>query len=144
MNRSHLLGITISLLAFCGGAPAAPYPFSDGFEGGLLNWSATGDWSATPVVAHSGQLCATDSHGSFYQNNVNASLSLASGIALTNATRPALGFYHRYSLETDYDYGYVEVSTNGGSGWLPLPGAEFTGETAGFEREQFDLSPYVG
>ncbi|MCC6356453.1 MAG: immune inhibitor A, partial [Verrucomicrobiae bacterium] len=96
------------------------------------------------MIAHSGRLSATDSHGAFYLNNTDASLTLASNLSLLGSTRPALGFYHRYSLEDGYDFGRVEISTDGGSTWAPLPGAEFTGGLANFEREQFDLSPYIG
>jgi hypothetical protein len=60
------------------------------------------------VSAHSGLTSATDSHGAFYKNNVDASLSLTSGISLASAVHPALVFYHRYSIDANWERVVVE------------------------------------
>ncbi len=115
MNETDRVGLLQGVLrAICicvvaSSAVAASYPFEDGFEVGLLNWSPSGTWSTTPVVAYSGLLSATDSHGAFYPNNMDASLTLASGMDLSSAVRPALAFHHRYSIEANYDFGSVET-----------------------------------
>ena len=63
---------------------------------------------------------------------------------LSGATRPALSFQHQYALEAGYDFGYVEVSTNGGSAWLAPALAAYTGNPGAMSREQLDLSAYAG
>ncbi len=73
----------------------------------------------------------------------------------TNPGDPlTLDFDQRYAMEHDYDYGYVDVSTNGGADWTTLhtvnnPG--FSGKT-GFPADwddadghvQLDLGAYAG
>src|SRR5690606_19333368 len=62
-----------------------------------------------------------------------------------------------WDIEQHYDYGYVLVSQDGAK-WTPLQGsyttlenpagnsfgAAYTGQSAGWVTEQFDLSPYAG
>jgi hypothetical protein len=82
---------------------------------------------------------------------------------LRSATAPKLAFWTWYAIETDYDYAYVTVSTDGGSRWTPLkteassttdPNGQnlgngitgsSSGETAtGWKHLTADLSPYAG
>ncbi len=63
-----------------------------------------------------------------------------------------------YDIEKDFDYAYVEVSTDGGRTWHTLPGRHstrsnpngnnlgngYTGESDGWIAERFDLTPYTG
>ncbi|HZT95477.1 MAG TPA: hypothetical protein VFB34_01445 [Chloroflexota bacterium] len=46
--------------------------------------------------------------------------SMTRTIDLRHARRPVLGFDAWYRIEKDYDYAYVEVSTNGGRVWQSL------------------------
>jgi immune inhibitor A len=74
-----------------------------------------------------------------------------------------LDFWTWYNIEDDYDYAYLEVSTDGGKKWDILPGAHtsdtnpyggnfghgYTGTSGGGERpvwiqESVDLSAYAG
>src|SRR5664280_1089220 len=122
----------------------AAFPFFDDFEGGLGNWSATGTWGLTTGRFASPSHAVTDSPDVFYTNNTDSVLALASSINLSGAARPALSFQHAYLLENGYDFGTIEVSTNGGGSWM-VPGlASFTGTKAVMSREQLDLSPFVG
>src|SRR5207244_11009249 len=69
----------------------------------------------------------------------------------------------RYSIEPGFDYGFVQVSPDGGATWSsladadtnvpPAPGASakivanqpgLTGDSGGWRDESFDLSPYAG
>src|SRR5262249_36117055 len=79
------------------------------------------------------------------------------------AGHPALAFDTMYDTEPDFDYGFVQVSTDGGSPWpglahggtqdtaaptalssvvANLPG--LNGNSGGWKHEQFDLSGYAG
>ncbi|WP_255197368.1 immune inhibitor A domain-containing protein [Halorarius litoreus] len=83
-------------------------------------------------------------------------------VNLTDAEDPTLTFETRYTIETAWDYGFVQVSTDGGETWTSLsnantstdlaPGAYptvqenvpgFTG-SADWHTESFDLSAYEG
>ena len=63
-----------------------------------------------------------------------------------------------YEIEEGWDYGYVAVSTDAGITWTALPGKQttdydpveaaygpgYTGESAGWTREEVDLTAYAG
>jgi immune inhibitor A len=49
-----------------------------------------------------------------------ANFYLAHDFNLTSATAPIFSFANYWSFEADYDYGYVEVSDNGGTTWTKL------------------------
>jgi hypothetical protein len=89
----------------------------------------------------------------------NADNTVGRGFDLSQATAPVtLAFDSYWGIEPDYDYGYVEVSTNGGADWTGLrdQGDHFTDTNpnggnrgwgltgAGEERLRFDLSAYAG
>ncbi len=134
-----------ALSGFCTlGPPAIGYPLSDNFERGLVQWSAQSPWGLTTARYASPTHAATDSPGAFYNNNTDAALTLASSLNLAGATRPVLSFSHQYTLEAGYDFGRVEISTNGGVSWLATPLAAYTGNLPTMSREQLDLTPFSG
>ena len=125
--------------------PPSPMPpvFSDDMESGTGNWSADAPWALTTASSHSPSHAWTDSPGGNYDNNVNISLQTASPINVSSAiTTPVLSFWQRYELESGYDRGYVEVSTDGGSSWTSL--ANFTGTNLTWHKVELDLSAYKG
>ena len=58
----------------------------------------------------------------FSGNKDNIDTSLSKTVDLTGATSAAVTLKGRYNIEADYDYLYVEASTNGGSTWTALNG----------------------
>ncbi|WP_313405192.1 choice-of-anchor J domain-containing protein [Aeromicrobium sp.] len=77
--------------------------------------------------------------------------------AVTSVTVPAgdptLTFDAKYGAEMGYDYGYVQVSTDGGATYTSIAGDKtvegpqgpsLNGTTNGFEAHSFDLSAYAG
>jgi hypothetical protein len=77
--------------------------------------------------------------------------------AVTPVTVPAanatLTFQAKYGAEFGFDYGYVEVSTDGGATYTTIPGDKtvpgprgpaLNGTTAGFQPHSYDLSAYAG
>jgi len=89
------------------------------------------------------------------------SCTLASPVVLgVNAT---LSFWTWYEIEDFWDFGFVQISTDGGSTWTSLENSDttweydpsahpdvidnlpgFTGSSGGWVPETFDLSAYVG
>ncbi len=82
---------------------------------------------------------------------------------LSAAAAAELTFWHHYDIETEWDYGFVQISTDDGTTWTSLanknttdildpsaidyvvdnvPG--FTDHNEGWTQETFDLSAYVG
>jgi len=134
------IGLAIAAAILCANTHAAAFPFSDGFESGPGNWSLTGLWGMSSIDPQAGANSLADSPGRLYTNATDASATLANGIDLSGAIRPALAFYHHHALETGFDFGMLELATNGGP-WQVA--AAYTGSRYPWSREQFDLSPYT-
>ena len=120
--------------------PQVEYPFSDDIEGGsgasgAWEWSAP--WGPTST-AHSPLRAWADSPVGFYENNANTALTTS--VDLAGAAAPVLTFWHKTVLEQG-DFGYVEISTNGGVDWSRVFSA--TG-IEDWNQEKIDLSPYAG
>jgi len=83
-----------------------------------------------------------------------ADFYLAHDFDLTGTTAPIFSFASYWSFEQDYDYGYFEVSNDGGTTWTKLPDMDgifvddgmgslgLNGEGQGTLR--FDLTAYAG
>ena len=118
------------------------------------------------------KLIAANAHAGkwmWYSNRADlANMTLTRPIDLSRATqgKATLQFWMWHDIEKDYDFGYVEVSTDGGKTWDTLPGKSTTNNnpsganygngltgksgaadgaaSAQWIQEQMDLSPYVG
>ena len=116
------------------------------------------------------KLIAADAHGGkwmWYSNRADLSnMNLTREFDLSSVKRATLKFSTWYDIEKNFDYAYVQVSTDGGKTWdilrgksstLENPnganyGAAFTGRSgatdgksaAQWSDEQVDLSPYAG
>jgi carboxypeptidase T len=91
------------------------------------------------------------------ENSSTHTLRMASSYSVT-ANSDSLRFYTWYNIETNYDYAYVEVSTNGGGTWITIPGNitttynpngtnkgnGITGASAGWVVAIFPLTAYLG
>jgi subtilisin-like proprotein convertase family protein len=114
--------------------------FEDDVEGGTNGWTAEGDWAITNEDSSSPSHSWSDSPGGDYAASANFSLT-SPVINLTDAAGPELAFSHIYDLESGYDYGYVEASTDG-STWSTL--ATFNGTQSTWTESTIDLSTYAG
>lgn len=91
----------------------------------------------------------------------DAQLTIAAPLDLTAATSPILTFKTWYDLEEGWDFGFVQVSTDGGATWTSLAGTTttsehdpdcffipelpgYTGYSDGWLDETVDLSAYAG
>ncbi len=113
-----------------------PAVFSDDLEGGTGNWTLNGNWALTTADAHSPSSSLTDSPGGDYPNN-SATAAILGGTWQT----PRLGFWTRYGIENGWDFGYVQVSADGGP-WTTVK--SYTGSQATWVHEDIDLSAYAG
>lgn len=79
-------------------------------------------------------------------------------VDLSGVKSATLHFKTSYDIEKNYDYAYVEASTDGGKTWKTLPGTDttnanptganfgnaYTGHSKGMRPETVDLTPYAG
>ncbi len=105
-----------------------------------------------PTQCHSGDRCWWGNRGDSIDTTLTREFDLT---ALSTAT---LEFMTWYDIEEDWDYAYVEVSTDGGETWTILEGAHtteedpvgnsyghgYTGSSSGWLHERIDLTPFVG
>jgi hypothetical protein len=127
-----------------GGHPWAPFQ---------LHFSAP---TSIPVVGN-------NDHGPFWWSNRGdmSDTRLERTVDLRRVhqgSRVSLHFRTWYDIETNYDYAYVEASTDGGKTWTTLRGTHtttanpngasygngYTGTSKGWLSETVDLSHYVG
>jgi hypothetical protein len=124
-TRDGIVRLVLALIiasflpVFLSSAQAVDYPFSDNMEG-AVNWAVDPPWALIDNDAHSPIHCRTDSPGDYYDNNIDISLTLATSVNLSAAENPQLKFWHKYQIEPGYDFGYVEISTDGGGSWVTL------------------------
>ncbi len=98
-------------------------------------------------------------HGCWWSNSGDSiSSSLTHSVDLRNQAQATLSYQVWYSVEEDWDYGYLQVSSDGGLTWdiLETPntsldnpignsfGPGYTGDSHGWITERIDLSPYAG
>ena len=112
-------------------------------------------WDTVAVAPHdppTGGHCWWGNHGDTISTTLTREFDLSS---LQQAT---LSYTAWYSIEEDWDYAYVQVSTDGGSTWDVLQGSlsstdnpslnsygpGYTGESRGWVSDSVDLTPYAG
>ncbi|MFH2056644.1 MAG: M14 family zinc carboxypeptidase [bacterium] len=123
---------------------------TDDLEGAISNWTTDGFVSST-ARSHSA------SHSYFGGDNSGADYKVTAKQTLQVDADDTLSFWTWYNIETDWDYAYVEVSTDGLS-WDHLAGTittnynphsnnlgnGITGNSGGWVHAFFDLTAYAG
>jgi hypothetical protein len=82
-------------------------------------------WEATFSTYYSSPLSFTDSKDGNYRDDATVTMTLTNPLDLTEYERPRLSFWTRWDIESNWDYGQVDVSTNNGGSWIPIEG-EYT------------------
>ena len=115
----------VDTLSFITGTPIMF--FADSTNDPTLLWNITATpsipkWESTTLAFHSSPTSFTDSKTGEYANTATVTMTLKDAIDLSANAHPRLNFWTKYDIESNYDYGQVEVSTNNGSSWVPLNG----------------------
>ena len=136
--------------------------FVDTTNNPLTYWTisstpATPSWETTTSTFYSSPSCYTDSKTGDYVDNANVRMTLTNPIDLSGYSNPKLSFWTKYNIESGWDYGQVEISTNNGSAWIPLVGNYtkfgtgsfqpngqplYDGSQSSWVREEMSLSGY--
>jgi len=115
--------------------------FDDVENGNALGWTAQSPWAITELASASPTHSWTDSPSGNYAANVNTSLT-SPVLDLSAMSGCRLEFMHTYQIESGWDFGYVEYSTNGGSTWSQA--AAFTGSHTSWGPAAVDLPQLDG
>lgn len=127
--------------------------YSDNFDGDTDNgWthSGTNDEWERGVPAAPGPASAVSAPNVWgtdlndtYENSSEYSL-VSPAIDLTQVSNALLAYQQWYEIETNYDAGYVEITTNDGATWSEL--GKFSHSTNGkqWSAATFDLHNYLG
>ncbi|MFO7523930.1 MAG: M28 family peptidase [Ignavibacteriaceae bacterium] len=125
----------------------------------VSNWTGVGGWNITTAKFKSAPSSFTDSPGGNYAANTTATMTLNQSIDLPESMSAYLEFWTQWAIETDWDYGQILISTNGGSQWIPLEGNYTNPGTGSFQpngqplydgtqltwvKEEIDISEYMG
>lgn len=117
--------------------------FADDIESGQGGWSHSGirdNWHITEHKSNSpthSWYCGLESSWQ-YTNENDAALVSPYFVSTPDSS---LYFYHQYSLETNWDYGYVEID-NGSGWWQTL--TEINGIQSSWMQDSYSLSTYNG
>ena len=99
----------------------------------ITNWTSTGGWNITTTKYVSAPTSFTDSPSGSYLNNVTSSLRYNNQVALTDVLGAVLEFDTQWAIETDWDYGQIQLSTNNGTTWISLTGQYTNPGTGSFQ-----------
>lgn len=126
--------------------------YYDGFEN-ENTWSLGGRWGKTNLLSFSGTTSLTDSPSTLYSPNSRSSAIIGRPLDFSNVHKATLKFNARWSIEKDFDYAQIQVSSNG-SNWEALCGkftrtnniglSVYDGNQPEWIQENIDLSNYVG
>lgn len=125
---------------------------------GMDNWTAAAGWNLTTESFMSSPTSFTDSPYQNYPPNTTAILTMNDFVSLNNAIAASLQFHTKWEIESNWDYGQVQISTDGSS-WTSLKG-KYTQDAMGsfqpygeqvydasqltWVLEEVDLSNYLG
>jgi len=123
------------------------------------NWTATGNWDITTQKYVSAPNSFTDSPGGQYPINYNATFTYNGEIDLSNILGATIGFQTQWDIEDNWDYGQIQLPTNSGNDWIPMPGSYtnpgsgsfqptgeplYDGTQLSWVEESIDISDYIG
>ena len=113
--------------------------------------------NTTGIAAHSGSYQLWGGKGDLIETTATTAMPVTLG------SNPVVSFWTFYEVEQNWDFGFVQVSTDGGMHWASLSNAHttsladpaaistvvanlpgFTGHSGGWVQESFDLSAYAG
>jgi carboxypeptidase T len=133
---------------------------ADSGNGGLSDWTVVGDWGITST-AHTPPNAFTDSPDYEYDGSRDYTLTYTNNINLYGYDYCQLKFWTKWAIEPTFDFGKVEITTNGGMNWIiqkaPLShrgsgrGVQasgtwgYDGFTPGLDwiEQQINLTPYI-
>ncbi|MCU0306092.1 MAG: hypothetical protein MUC56_18710 [Thermoanaerobaculales bacterium] len=109
---------------------------ADDVESGNAGWTADSPWAIVSNLSHSPTHSWHESPGGSSPHSANIALE-APPLDLRGTTGVRLSFWHRYAIESGYDYGRVEWSSDGGASWHEA--VVYTGTLSSWTRVVLEL-----
>ena len=123
--------------------------FNDNFEGDVSSWTSEGTWAiGSPESGPSGGYESATAAGTNLSGNhpndaddrlVSPSIRLPE---VSSGNDVILSFYEWYQIESGFDDGVIQISTDGGESWTSLESR--SGDSEGWREEQVALTEYAG
>ncbi|MCD4731167.1 MAG: T9SS type A sorting domain-containing protein, partial [Bacteroidales bacterium] len=120
--------------------PPMSMPFFDDFETGALYWNFESTWGLSSSQSYSPSHSITESPTGDYGNDMEISATLYN-FSLEYAEEADLSFWTKYFLEANYDYTYLQISTDG-INWTTLE--TFNGNQNSWIQKTYSLDAYLG
>lgn len=120
--------------------PPIGLPLMIDFENGTPYWELEDSWGLSNSQSHSASNSLTESPTGNYANNLDNYASL-SAFSLAGYTDASLSFWTKYDLEQNYDFMWLEISTNG-STWTELD--QYNGVQSSWVEKTYSLNEYLG
>jgi len=120
--------------------PPIGLPLMINFENGAPYWEFQGSWGVSTTASYSPSHSITESPTGNYANNIEINAKLSPINLNLGYTSASISFWTKYDLETNYDYMYLEVSTNGNN-WTNL--ATFNGTQSNWVQKTYSLNSYL-
>jgi hypothetical protein len=114
----------------------------DDFENGIRRWHSNGKWLSSTNSAHAGKFGLKSSLGN-YENNADSQIEYLYSFNLSKLNAAHISYWTRYSIQTDYDFGYIEASADSGQTWQQL-GDRYTGTQVTWKEEARSLKAFCG
>jgi len=129
--------------------------FNDNFDD---NSQWTGTWALTNKQSFSPTSCITDSPDGNYSSSVTKTITMNNQVDLPEVLMIVLQFRAKWTIEDDFDYVQLLISTNNGTTWVPVqgmysqPGSAYQsygnpvydGKKGDWVREAISLKEYMG
>jgi hypothetical protein len=119
--------------------PPIEFPLLIDFENGAPYWDLDEKWGLTTTHSYSPGHSLTESPAGQYENNRQDYATL-SPLNLMGYTDVTLSFYTRYDIENNWDFMYLEISTNGVN-WTTLD--TFTGTQTSWTQKTYSLNNFI-
>ena len=94
----------------------------NGSEGTFSNNWDSDSWEETNEDYYSPSTSITDSANINYSNNENSTIVILNEIDLSNYSYAEVNFKAKWEVQNNFDYVQLEISTDGGSTWIPQCG----------------------
>jgi leucyl aminopeptidase len=120
--------------------PPMAFPFTDDYETNALYWNFEGTWGLSTSQSYSPTHSMTESPNGNYGDDLDISATLYS-FSLETAQSAQMSFWTKYALELNYDYTYLQISTNG-INWTTLE--TFNGTMNSWTNKIYSLDAYLG
>lgn len=115
----------------------------DDFESNIHKWNSDSSWNTTYQSPHSGRKCLRNTDKPIYENGMNSVIEFKYPFDLSQLNTAHISYWTKYFIETGKDFGYMEISADGGQTWAQLSDT-YTGIRATWTQEFLSLNEYCG